>query len=159
MKTVIYEGGRWLAVLCLVIWIITAGLSHKISDAVPEDVRDAVIAVLETDNMEEADAKMVKRLYGIDPAAYEGCFLYSPVSNMDAEELLIVKMKDPADADALTAAAEARVETQKKSFEGYGISQYDLLTNHCVIETAGNYMLFVVNRNADAAKAAFLAAL
>ncbi|MBR0537021.1 MAG: DUF4358 domain-containing protein, partial [Clostridia bacterium] len=54
---------------------------------------------------------------------------------------------------------EARVETQKKGFEGYGISQYDLLTNHCVIETAGNYMLFVVNQNADVAKAAFLAAL
>lgn len=34
-----------------------------------------------------------------------------------------------------------------KSFEGYGIEQYDLLSNS-IVEVQGNYILFVVHENA-----------
>ena len=34
-----------------------------------------------------------------------------------------------------------------------------MLTNHCYVELRGNFVLFVVNPNADAARKAFLGAL
>ena len=45
-----------------------------------------------------------------------------------------------------------------KSFEGYGIEQYDLLSNS-IVEVQGNYILFVVHEDAAAAAQAFLKAL
>ena len=43
--------------------------------------------------------------------------------------------------------------------EGYGVEQYDLLTNHAVVELRGNYVLFVVSDHAEAARKAFRGAL
>jgi hypothetical protein len=78
---------------------------------------------------------------------------------MMAEELLIVKLSDMSQQDMVRAAAEKRLATQKTTFEGYGVEQFDLLSNHSIIEVRGNYVLFVVNENCDAALKAFRKAL
>ena len=111
------------------------------------------------ENMLEADNQMVKRFYGLDPSDYAGCILYYPNTNMMAEEVLIVKLKDVSQQQTVTDAIEARLQTQKNTFEGYGVEQYDLLTNHAVVEVRGNYILFVVSPNAEAARKAFRGAL
>ena len=110
-------------------------------------------------NMLKADNQMIKRLYGLDPAAFESCVLYYPTTNMMAEELLIIKLSDTAQAEAVAAAIESRLETQKASFDGYGIEQYDMLTNNAVVEVRGNFVLFVVNAASAQARQAFLDAL
>ena len=78
---------------------------------------------------------------------------------MGAEELLIVKLSDMSQQDSVRAAAEKRLATQKTSFEGYGVEQFDLLTNHSILEVRGNYILFVVHNSCDDALKAFLKAL
>ena len=109
--------------------------------------------------MKKADAQLLKRLYGLNPSDYEGCVLYAPVSNIDARELLLVKLRDVSQQAAVVAAAEQRLRTQTNAFDGYGTDQYALLTGHSAIEAHGNYVMFVVSENEAAAKAAFLAAL
>ena len=59
----------------------------------------------------------------------------------------------------MKAAIEARLETQKKSFDGYGVEQYALLTESSTVDVQGNYILFVVNSDHQAADAAFKQAL
>ena len=61
--------------------------------------------------------------------------------------------------DFVRAAVEARLETQKTSFDGYGLEQYDLLTNHSILDIRGNYVLFVVHKDAAAVQQAFRGAL
>ena len=155
----IYEIIRWLCVALVVALIVVHSLKNRVSSADPAAVTAAVTAVISTENMQEADAQMVKRLYGINPADYESCTLYYPTTNMGADELLIVKLKDVSQQEALSAAADARLQTQKTAFDGYGAEQFALLSDHAVIEPRGNYFLFVVSANADAAAAAFRAAL
>jgi hypothetical protein len=99
------------------------------------------------------------RLYGLDPASFEGCVLYYPTTNMMAEELLIVKLSDLSQQEAVRAAVEARIATQKNTFEGYGVEQFEMLTNNAVVEVRGNYILFVVNGASAAARDAFLRAI
>ena len=77
---------------------------------------------------------------------------------MDAEELLIVQLKDVSQQETVKAAIDARLETQKNSFEGYGVEQYALLEKS-VVDVEGNYILFVVNEQAAKAQSAFLQAL
>ena len=80
------------------------------------------------------------------------------VCSMGARELLIVKLSDLSQQKSVSDAIQARKQTQMKSFEGYGIEQYDLLSNS-IMEVQGNYILFVVHENAAAAAQAFLKAL
>ena len=80
-------------------------------------------------------------------------------ANMEAEELLLLKLRDTSQQEAVRAAVEARLETQKTSFDGYGLEQYDLLTNHSILDIRGNYVLFVVHKDAAAVQQAFRGAL
>ena len=54
---------------------------------------------------------------------------------------------------------EARLATQKNTFEGYGVEQFEMLSNNAVVEVRGNYVLFVVNAASADAQKAFLGAI
>ena len=159
IKTGIFEISRWTAVVLALVCLLTMFGSNKISNADPAQVEEAVIAQLDMSAMVKADNQMVKRLYGLDPAAFESCILYYPNTNMMAEEVLILKLSDTAQQQSVRAAIEARVETQKTTFDGYGVEQYALLTDNCIIDIRGNFVLFVVNADCDAAQKAFAGAL
>ena len=159
IKTGIFEISRWTAVVLALICLLTMFGSNKISNADSAEVEAAVVAELDMSAMVKADNQMVKRLYGLDPAAFESCILYYPNTNMMAEELLILKLSDTAQQQSVRAAIEARVETQKTTFDGYGVEQYALLTDNCIIDIRGNVVLFVVNADCDAAQKAFAGAL
>ncbi len=158
-KTMFYEIARWAAVLTAVVSLFVMFGGNTASSAQPETVAAAVTQTIDMTNMVEAENQMVKRLYGLDPASFEGCVLYYPTTNMMAEELLIIKLSDMSQQEAVRAAIEARLQTQKNTFEGYGVEQFDMLTNHSIIEIRGNFVLFVVNTNCDAALKAFRGAL
>lgn len=78
---------------------------------------------------------------------------------MMAEEVLIVKLRDPSQGEQVREACEKRIATQKTTFEGYGVEQYELLSNNAIIEVRGNFVLFVVNPKAEEAQRAFQKAL
>lgn len=159
MKTTLLEAGRWIALALALVLLISMGTKDKTSSADPEDVVEAVSEAMDMTNLQPGDNQMIKRLYGLQPADYEDCALYYPLTNMDAEELLVVKLKSTDQQQAVRDAIEKRLETQKNSFDGYGVGQFDLLTNHCQVEVRGNYVLFVVSPDDVKAKQAFLDAL
>lgn len=159
VKNMILEAARWLAVVAAVVCLLIQFGGNAVSNAAFEDVSAAVVETVDTANMVLAENQMVKRLYGIDPAAYEGCVLYYPATNMMAEEVLLVKMADVSQAADVQAAMEKRLQTQKNTFEGYGVEQFDLLTNYCVLEVRGNFALFVVSKTCADAQKAFQGAL
>lgn len=159
MKTTLLEAGRWIALALALVLLISMGAKDKTSGADPEDVVEAVAEAMDMTNLQPGDNQMIKRLYGLQPADYEGCELYYPLTNMDAEELLVVKLKSADQQQTVRDAIEKRLETQKNSFDGYGVGQFDLLTNHCQVEVRGNYVLFVVSPDDVRAKQAFLDAL
>ena len=159
MKKLLLEIARWAVALAAVVSLAVMFRSAPISDADPAAVREAVTAQMDLTNVLEADNQMIRRLYGLDIAAYDDCILYYPATNMGAEELLIVRLASVDQAQTVQSAIEARLQTQKNTFDGYGVEQYDLLTNHSVVEVQGNYVLFVVGQNSDQVRQAFLGAL
>ena len=158
-KLSVFEIARWTVVLLALVYLFSMFGGNTVSSARAEDVAAAVTETMDMSKMLEADNQMVKRLYGIDPASFESCILYYPNTNMMAEELLIVKLTDMSQQESVRAAVEARLATQKNTFEGYGVEQFDLLTNYAVIEVKGNYVLFVVGKTCADAHKAFLGAL
>ena len=158
-NTFLYEIARWSAAVAAVISLIWMFGGNTVSNADPVEVAEAVVETIDMENMLEADNQLIKRFYGLDPASFEDCILYYPTTNMMAEEVLIVKLKDMSQQAQVRAAIEKRIETQKTTFEGYGVEQFELLTNNAVIEVRGNFILFVVNANSAEAQKAFLKAI
>ena len=158
-KSTVYELARWVCFGAAVMFLIIMFGGNTVSNAKPEDVAAAVVETINMTNMVEADNQMVKRLYGLDPSSFEGCILYYPTTNMMAEELLIVKLSDVSQQEMVRKAVEARIATQKNTFEGYGVEQFEMLSNNAVVEVRGNYVLFVVNAASAEAQKAFLNAI
>ena len=158
-NTFLYEIARWSAAVAAVISLIWMFGGNTVSNADPLEVAEAVVETIDMENMLEADNQLIKRFYGLDPASFEGCILYYPTTNMMAEEVLIVKLKDMSQQAQVRAAIEKRIETQKTTFEGYGVEQFELLTNNAVIEVRGNFILFIVNADSAEAQKAFLKAI
>lgn len=146
------------AVLATVVFLYTQTVQTRVSSAEFDEVSAAVLSALSLDEMQQADAQMVRRLYGFTPSEMDGCTLYYPATNMGAQEVLVVKLADLSQQKTVSDAINARRQTQMASFEGYGIEQYALL-ERAVIEVQGNYLLFVVHPDAASARQAFLKAL
>lgn len=133
--------GKWVLALVMIFAIMSHGKTDNLSETSFEDMSAQVIAAADLEAMQPADTQMIRRLYGLDGSAFDGITLYYPKTNMGAEELLLVKMKDPSQAEGLRAVIDKRLETQIKSFEGYGAEQTAMLKNS-VVEIRGNYALF-----------------
>ena len=159
MKSTFFGLIRWVCVAVAVVSLMIMFGGNTVSNADAQEVAEAVIDTIDMENMLEADNQLIKRFYGLDPSAFESCILYYPTTNMMAEEVLIVKLKDMSQQDQVRAAIEARIETQKNTFEGYGVEQFEMLTNNAVIEVRGNFILLVVNSNSAEAQKAFLKAI
>ncbi len=142
----------------LLVFIVLDMTNDPDSSAKIENVAENVVKAAEFQGMEQAEARMIKRFYGVNPKDYEGAVLYAPADNMDAHELLLVKLKDDTQKQTLRDAVEERLDTQLKSFEGYGAKQTALLQKH-VFSEKGNYVLYVVGEHADAAQEAFAESL
>ena len=145
---------RILMVIGLLVFIILLQMGTPDSKSSLEEVSQAVSGSVSLEGMEESSNQMFKKFYGMNANDYEGVSLYAPASNMDAEEILIIKLKDSSQAEAVTAAVNKRLETQKSSFEGYGIEQFDLLEDH-ILDVQGNFILYVVHPEASKADQAF----
>lgn len=141
-------------VVILLAFIILLQIGNKNSNSTLNAVTDSVIKSIKVDGMEESSNRLFKKFYGLNANDYEGVTLYVPITNMNAEELLIIKLKDRSQAESVTKAINSRLETQKSSFEGYGIEQFDLLENH-ILDVQGNFILYIVHPDAAKADQAF----
>ena len=80
--------------------------------------------------------------------------LYIPNDVMSVNEVLVVKVKDESQIEDIEKAVQTRLDTQKKSFEGYGVEQTKLLRS-AVVESKGSYTILVVSKDADKIDEAF----
>ena len=147
-----------VCIALIAVFLVRQTGTDKLSSTPYETVEAAVSGAAALDTMQPGDNLMVKRLYGIDPNAYEGVFFYYPTSNMGAEEVLLVKYSGDAQKEEIRAAMEKRLASQLDVFEGYGVDQTAML-GKAIIEVRGGYALFVSADDPGVVRDAFLAAL
>ena len=136
---------KWVFALLIIILLVMKFTGNRVSKAEFADVKKAVEKTVKDDKtMLEGDNVMVKRLYGLNPADYDGVLLKYPSTNMNVNEVFLVKLKDLKQQEQVQAAVEKRLSTQKNNFDGYGTNQYSILEKS-VIDVQGNYVMFVVS--------------
>lgn len=120
---------------------------------------DRIASELERDetitSMEKCGARELSRFYGLETGDLEGYFFYKAESPMSVDEFLVVKAESPQGAEEILDSAEKHLEEQKKSFEGYGVSQTKLLSE-AAVEIRGNYVLYASGNYAQQWRKEFL---
>ena len=137
----------------IVIYVIVL-LARMGGDAPMETVKANVEKTLKTGGMAPAGAQDLKRHYKLNANDYEEVLLYLPNDVMSVDELLIVRLKDDSQAEAVMEAAQKRLDTQKESFEGYGVEQTSLI-NSAVLAGRGSYVFLSVGEDTEEAYRAF----
>ena len=144
-----------LAVLAVLLW----GTLHADPQQADFSVlREQAEQAMDTTGMRQADAQLLRRLYGLNGGELADWALWTSEDNMAVEELLLAECVSEAQAELVREALEARRSTQIQNFEGYGPEQVRLLEDS-IMEVRGVYVLFVVSEQAREVKDAFLSVL
>lgn len=109
-------------------------------------IGDKIAQTVDLSKMKTGDDAKLQKLYGIDPATLDGFVLYTAPSNIQAEELAILKVKDPGAVGTVKNKLAERVDAQATSFKDYLPEEYALIEKH-VLKAEGNYVLLAISKD------------
>ena len=134
--------------LILVLFLFLRGIyaSGSARDVDMADIRSAMLQNTDMGKMKECNDRKLMQFMGINYENYDSYLYYKSKESLGVDEVLVVKVRSAADLDGLKDAAENRVQSQEKAFDGYGTNQMKLLAN-AVIATKGNYLFYCVAEN------------
>ena len=104
--------------------------------------------------MKKGDLNKLQKLYKLDAVDVDDFILYTSTSNVKADELAVIKLKDESQAESVKENIEQRIEAQKMKFKDYRPDEYFLVENH-VLKTKGPFVFFAVSKEADSMERAF----
>ena len=138
--------GAYLVFLC------TRGLAKDIP---VEDIQAWVAEEKTITELSECGDLELRRFYGLDGGTLEGYVFYKAESPMIVDEFLVAKASGQEQAKQALASAQQHLADQKKSFEGYGVSQIAQLKKAEVL-MQGNYVIYAAGDHAKQWKDDFM---
>ncbi len=117
-------------------------------------IREDIIASVEFPEMVDSTDKDFNYLYELNSADFESFVSSRAGSGGDADEITIVKVKDEKDTADVKTAFDKRIESQKRSYEGYAPIEFEQLQN-AVVKVKGKYVILVVSEDSSKAEKIF----
>jgi 50S ribosomal subunit-associated GTPase HflX len=119
-----------------------------------EDIKQCIEQTTDVSAMQYDDnGAKLKKLYGINKRDLDDFALYAPKSNMEANEILILKAKTKDDIKTLQAKINDRVQKQSDSFKNYEQTQYGIISNY-VLEQKEQYLILIISKDSKSIKEA-----
>lgn len=140
---------RLLAVLV----VVFVGLYKvlEVKDINISEIRNAIINSTDVSVMDEDDGTKLRKLYGVNKYDLDQFIYYGPKSNMEANEILIIKPKNDSDTEKIEKAITNRINTQSDSFRNYNKEQYEILSNH-ILEKKDGYIILLISKDNEKIK-------
>lgn len=130
-------------------------ISENISAA---EVGEKIQQTVNLQDMKQGDLEKLQKLYQIEAGKVEDFILYTASSNVKADELAVIKVKDASETESVKEKIQQRIETQTVKFKDYRPEEYFLIEKH-VLKTKGRFILFAVSQEADQIESVFDEAL
>lgn len=145
-----------LAVAAAVALLSGCGGKADKNDAAPsiEELGTKIEQAADLKEMKQRDGEKLKKLYKIDPDNLDGFILYTSTSNVRADELAVIKLKDAWQTEQVQKNIEQRIAAQKIKFKDYRPEEYFLVENH-VLKSKGPFVFFAVSKEAKQMEQAF----
>lgn len=104
--------------------------------------------------IQQADAGKLNKLYRIAEEDIADFVLYTAVSNVKADELAVIKVKDASKTERVMDQIRQRIEAQTVKFLDYRPEEYYLIEKH-VLKTKGPFVFFAVSKDVESLERAF----
>ena len=146
-----YKNIFYGTILCSIIILALIGCSSKkMTGKTPSiiDIDEKIKKTVDVSNMDIGDSEKLEKLYDIDVEDLEDFVLYIPSTNIEANEIAILKVKDTNKIDDIKYKISARVEKQATNFKDYLPDEYFLIEKY-VLKMKDNYILFVISEDAE----------
>lgn len=149
---------RYVVVVLIIVYIVLLMIFKSGSTKPYAEIEQTVENALNTENIQKVSAQGLKRYYGLNAADYEGVMLYTAVSSLSVEEVLLIKVKEESQVKEVRAAIEERLESRKNDFEGYAPEQAQLI-EQAKVSVRGKYIFLAVSADAEKYSGAFAGSL
>ncbi|MDK3015828.1 DUF4358 domain-containing protein [Bacillus sp. RB3] len=124
------------------------GKKNNVNSLSATEIGEKIKHVTNLEEMKEGDSKKLQKLYNINTDEVESFVLYTAPTNIKADEITVMKVKDVKNVEDIKKKISNRVEKQSKSFKDYLPDEYFLIEKH-VLKTKDNYILFAISKDAD----------
>lgn len=132
-----------------------AGNDDKTSEQLSAaEIGKSIELAVSLKDMKKQDLDKLQKLYKIDADSMDDFILYTSTSNVKADELAIIKLKDERQTESVKENMEQRIEAQKMKFKDYRPNEYFLVDNH-VLKTKGRFIFFAVSKDAESMERTF----
>lgn len=154
-----YAGiARYVVIALILVYIVLLMIFRSGSTRPYAEVEQTLENALDTENIQKAGVQGLKRYYGLNAADYEGVMLYTAVSSLSVEEVLLIKVKEENQVKEVRTAIEERLESRKNDFKGYAPKQAQLI-EQAKVAVRGKYIFLAVSPNAEKYSEAFKGSL
>lgn len=138
----------------IILTISLAGCSSSKTPTIDQITQKVKQSSSDLSNMRVGDSAALKKLYNIDSTELDGFSLFTAPSNIKADEIAILKVKDANSISDIKDKIMKRVDKQSKSFSGYLPDEYYLI-QHNILKVNGNYVIFAISKDAEKISSAF----
>jgi hypothetical protein len=145
-----------------VIAVLTAGCSGEEPGSggktTANEVWERIRLAANLEEMKQGDGDKLLKLYSITADEIEDFVLYTASSNVKADELVLIRLKDAKYTGGVKERIMQHIEAQSAKFKDYRPAEYALVERH-VLTAKGPFVFFAVSKQADALEQAFNEAL
>ncbi len=144
-----------ILVVFLVVYLVILCFSDSAKDLPMDTISKTMTTKADLSGINECGKTELMRFYGLEEGSTEGFFFYKADSPMSVEEILIVKSSSKSKAALILEQAQAHLDSQKNTFEGYGTDQMAQL-NEAIVESKGIYTYYMCGPHAASWREVFL---
>lgn len=124
------------------------GCSSQTKNISAQDIGEKIKKDIHLQELENGDSNKLQKLYGINSNDVKSFVLYTAPTNMKTDEVLILKVKNEKDIEAMKKHIKDRIEAQSQKFQSYLPDESFLVDNH-VLQVQGDYMLLAISAKAE----------
>lgn len=139
---------KYLVAAVIVVYVVVLMIYASGSTKSFAEVTQTLEERLEAGSMIKQDGRGLKRYFGLNSADYEGMLYYTAQSNISAEEVLVICVKEEGQIPEVRDAVSKRLESRKGDFEGYAPEQAALIEK-AQITVRGTYVFLAVSAEAE----------
>lgn len=147
--------------VCTITLAVLSGCSGKqVTQGNPSaiEIGEQIGHTTNLEEMKERDNNKLQKLYNINIDEVESFVLYTAPTNIKADEIAVIKVKDIKNVDNMKEKILNRIEKKSKSFKDYLPEEYFLIEKH-VLKTKDNYILLAISKDSDEIEKTFDKAL
>lgn len=130
------------------------GTSTKEKNPTTKEVIENIKNSTEFADMQEGNEEKLEKFVGVKSEDIEEISFYIPKTNLQADEVAVIKVKDEAKVEDMKKQIEAKVNENGEGFKDYLPEQYNLVENK-VLKSERTYILLAVSKDAEKIEEAF----